>query len=427
MLFLAGFGLVTVHRHQLVANLDTSLRQRATDIESLITSDDEVPAELSGSNGPAFAQLIAPTGEVLASTANMIGRPALFANMPLEGDAVQTIDYLPIEVGQFRVLSRPITTPRGPARLVVGASLREVSESTSVLATSLLLAIPVAVVALGVVVWLLVGRTLRPVERIRSEVAAIGAAQLDQRVRVPSGNDEISRLAWTMNEMLDRLETSAERQRRFVADASHELRSPLTRMRAELEVERRSSGPDDTPRIDDSLLEEVLGLQQLVEDLLELARADAGESVGRVEPVDLDDIVLREAQNLFASGRLHLDVSRVSGAHVVGDAAQLSRAVRNLLDNAARHASSSVTLSLSEDSREAVFVVTDDGPGIPIAVQERIFERFERVDRARSQAAGGTGLGLAITREIVERHGGTVGVDPVHLQGARFVMRIPAA
>jgi signal transduction histidine kinase len=425
VLVVAAVALVTVQQRQLIANLDDTLHQRATDLESLVLADDEIPTVLPGAG---IAQLVGDGEAIFARTASLDSR-AFIPRATTAGAAAGDTRTIVADVlgpGEYRVVSRRIQTSAGPATLSVAAALGEVSESTRVLTTSLVVAIPVAVFVLAVIVWVLVGRTLAPVERIRSEVSAIGAAQLDRRVRVPEGNDEISRLAGTMNEMLDRLETSAERQRRFVADASHELRSPLTRMRSELEVRGSSGDTGDGPAILDSILEEVLGLQQLVDDLLELARADAGDSADGFAPVDLDDIVLREARTLLGSPRVRTDLSRVSAAHVRGNAAQLARAVRNLFDNAARHAASSVTVSLSEEAGDAVLIVSNDGPEITAEVRERIFERFERIDPSRNQAAGGTGLGLAITRDIVERHGGTVAVDGTHRPGARFVLRIPA-
>jgi signal transduction histidine kinase len=422
VLVLAAIALVTVQQQQLIATLDDTLRQRALDLESLVLADDEIPAELPG---VGIAQLVSGTGEVLATTANLADQAAIPPAAPGGGDT-RTIIAPVLGSGDFRVVSRQIQTPVGPATLSVAMGLGEVTDSTRVLTTSLLVAIPIAIAVLAVIVWVLVGRTLAPVERIRSEVSAIGAAQLDRRVRVPDGNDEISRLAGTMNEMLERLETSAERQRRFVADASHELRSPLTRMRSELEVRDASAGTDGSAVLD-SVLEEVVDLQELVDDLLDLARFDAAEPAGSLAPVDLDDIVLREARALLELPRVRTDLSRVSAAHVIGNAPQLARAVRNLFDNAARHAASSIVVSLSEEAGEAVLTVSNDGPGIPVELRERVFVRFERLDSARSLAAGGTGLGLAIAREIVERHGGRLGVDGSDPSGARFVLRIPAA
>jgi signal transduction histidine kinase len=278
-------------------------------------------------------------------------------------------------------------------------------------------------------VWWLVGRTLRPVEAIRREVAGIGAggAGLDRRVPVPAGDDEVSRLARTMNGMLDRIEDAARRQQRFVADASHELRSPLARVRAEVEVDLAHPGGADPDATAASVLAEVVAMQHLVDDLLALARADAGVDAGERGPVDLDDLVDRQARRLRAAGRVAVDSRGVSAAQVVGDRDQLARAIGNVVDNAARHARTTVTLAVREDGGTAVVSVADDGPGIPPERRDDVFERFHRLDGARTAPAGGAGLGLAIAREIVVAHGGTIVVDPAHGPGARLVITLPLA
>jgi signal transduction histidine kinase len=277
-------------------------------------------------------------------------------------------------------------------------------------------------------IWWLVARTLRPVESIRREVADISGQNLHRRVPEPSTGDEIARLAHTMNAMLDRVEEAAERQQRFVADASHELRSPLTRIRSELEVDLGDPGTADLVATHRSVLDETEKLQRLVDELLFLARSDAFEHHDRHSvAVDLDDTVLRETQRLRGTSTIPIDISGVSAAQVRGDPSDLTRVVRNLTDNAVRHAHSTVTIALSEHGGHAVLTVADDGPGIPPERREEAFERFTRLDEARAATDGGTGLGLAITREIVERHGGTIVVDPHHAAGARFVVELPLA
>jgi signal transduction histidine kinase len=228
-----------------------------------------------------------------------------------------------------------------------------------------------------------------------------------------------------MNEMLERVEDATVRQQRFVADASHELRSPLTRIRTELEVDLARPETADLRTTGESVLEETVAMEALIGDLLHLARSDAGASAGRRQPVDLDDLVMREAASIRARGRVTVDMHGVSAAQVVGDPDHLARAVRNLVDNAQRHATSAITLALVEHGGVARLVVADDGPGIPTGQRGLIFERFARLDDARSRDAGGTGLGLAITREIIEAHGGTIVVGDADAGGAEFVVEIP--
>jgi signal transduction histidine kinase len=421
VLAVSAVALVGVQRRQLTANVDSSLAQRADDLVELLAASDQPPRQLGPGILDGFAQLVGPDGQVLSASANLAGEPALRFD-PGSGEAFRSASGIPVDDDVFRVLSRRVETPEGPAVLHLGANLGDVTEGTTQLANSLALGIPAVVLLLTLLVWWLTGRLLAPVEAIRSEVAEIGAGDLHRRVPQPPGDDEIGRLARTMNGMLDRLQDAVRRQQRFVADASHELRSPLTRIRTELEVDLARGATVDAS----SVLAEVLGMQRLVEDLLQLARADAGAAGnGRVEAVDLDDLVLREVRRIRAGGRVEVDGSGVSGAEVTGDPDQLARAVRNLVDNAVRHATARVTITLAETDRTAELTVADDGPGIPAEDRERVFERFGRLDEARGRETGGTGLGLAIAREIVQRHGGSIAVDTGAAGGARFVVRLP--
>ena len=336
------------------------------------------------------------------------------------------MDGLPHDSASFRVISRSVEGPGGPVVIHIAGTTDDIAESTRVLAASLLVIAPVVAALLAVLVWWLVGRTLRPVEAIRAEVAAIGGADLERRVPVPPGDDEISGLARTMNGMLERVSTTVDRQRRFVADASHELRSPLTRIRSELEVDLAHPEVADPVATHRSVLEETIGLQRLVDDLLLLARSDANVPAPTVdEPVDLDDIVVRVARRAARRHRSPSRSRRSTRSARVGDARQLTRAVANLADNAVRHATSRITLTLARQGDLAVLAVADDGPGIPADQRDRVFERFARLDEARPRATGGTGLGLAIAREIVEHHGGTLTIDGEHRPGACFVVALP--
>ncbi|MGH8945383.1 MAG: sensor histidine kinase, partial [Acidimicrobiia bacterium] len=202
--------------------------------------------------------------------------------------------------------------------------------------------------------------------------------------------------------------------------------SPLTRMRSALEVELAGTDPPRSREAQD-LLEDVVEMQRMVEDLLHLARADEGGVEVAFNPLDLDDLVIREARRIRSHERVEVDLTGVSGAHVLGDAGQLTRAIRNLLDNAERHAASRIALSLRESDGMATLVVADDGPGVAPDDAERVFERFSRLDEARTTGIGGTGLGLAIARDIVERHGGSLFLASVGSPGATFELRLPLA
>ncbi|MDH3261700.1 MAG: ATP-binding protein [Acidimicrobiia bacterium] len=427
VLSVVSVALVVVQRNQLASSVDAALAQRAEDIASLIETAEQIPIELAGSQQEGFAQLLDSSGRVISSTPNLKGAPSLPIDYEQSaGEVVRTVRGLEVDDDVFRVLSRTVETGLGRAVLHVGTTFDVVAESTGVLTAALAVAIPIVVALVGALVWWLVRRTLEPVEAIRSEVAEIGSSDLHRRVPQPGHDDEIGRLARTMNQMLDRVEASVDRQQRFVADASHELRSPLTRLRTEVEVRLAVTDVEDRAVLE-GLLEEVIGLQRLVEDLLHLARADGGQVSLEWELVDLDDVVFREAERLKAEGRILVDVSGVSGAQVRGDARQLTRAIMNLCENAGRHAIGTVTVTLAERDDTAVLTIADDGPGIPSDRVDFVFERFGRLDDSRTQATGGTGLGLAITREIIERHHGTVAIDPDHQTGACFVVTLPLA
>jgi signal transduction histidine kinase len=224
-----------------------------------------------------------------------------------------------------------------------------------------------------------------------------------------------------MNLMLDRLEESSLRQRRFVSDASHELRSPVAAIRAQLEVALRRGDAADWPDVARRVLEEDERLEQAVAELLDLARAEEGEDVEPVD-VDLDDLVLAEAQR---ERRVPVDTSHVSAGRVRGSSSQLTRVVRNLLDNASRHATSRVAVAVEVRDGFVWLTVDDDGPGVSPGDRARVFDRFTRLDEGRARDAGGMGVGLSLVKAIVERHGGAVGVDDAPLGGARFFVRLP--
>ena len=418
-LAIAALLLVQWQRQALTESLDERLSDRADVVEAQVASGVDSPT-LAGASVEAFAQLVDPDGNVIAGTPGLeteaLGLPPAAA-----ADTYATVHSLPVDDDTFRVLTRSL--PEGT--LYVGTTYDVVGESSAALVQALAWALPVVLVALGLIVWWLVGRTLQPVEAMRVEVAEIGAGELDRRVPEPVTNDEIGRLARTMNQMLDRLQRSASRQRQFTGDAAHELRSPLARMRVALEVER-ASVDDSWRQTAETVLEDVRDMEHLVDDLLYLARTDDDPSAAQRAPLDLDDVVLRELNRLTPVDGVTIDATGVSGAHVRGDAPTLSRLVRNLLDNATRHAASTVTVTLVEREDTAMLTVADDGPGIPDADRDRVFERFSRVDTARGEDSGGAGLGLAIARGIAEQHGGRLELAP-SAAGAVFEFTVPTA
>ncbi len=421
ILILAGLALVVLQRDSLTATIDRALAQRADDLTALVETGDDFGGVFPvGANG-GFAQLLAADGSVLASTPNLTEADPLPIALPVSSDVVRTVAGVAGEDDSFRVLTRPLD---GAGHLHVGTEFEVVTDAAETLVGLLAMTVPILTLFTGALLWWLVGKTLGPVERIRSEVAEIGSRELHRRVPHPRTGDEVERLAETMNEMLARLESSVDRQRTFVADASHELRSPLTRIRSALEVNQLGDGSHSAD--DDALLRDVVDMQRLVEDLLFLARSDEGKAPPHRQPLDLDDLVIGAARSARVDDGASFDLSGVSGAHVEGDAVQLRSAVRNLLENARRHAVSTVRVSLVEQDGEAVLTVADDGPGIPESEAERVFERFSRLDDSRTADTGGSGLGLAIARQIAESHGGSLRLAS-DTEGATFELRIPLA
>jgi signal transduction histidine kinase len=288
-----------------------------------------------------------------------------------------------------------------------------------------MVAVPLLVLLVGATTWVVIGRALTPVTRIRTEVESITADRLDRRVPVPSSGDEIAALAVTMNGMLARLDASAHAQRRFVSDASHELRSPLATIRQHAELSQAHPELTSVEELASVVHDEGLRLQGLVDALLLLARLDEGATITS-EFVDLDDIALVEVSRLRASG-IVVDGSGVGPARVYGDRRLLGQLMRNLADNAARHAHRRVAIGVVDCEGLAVLTVEDDGDGVPADQWDRIFERFVRLDEARSRDAGGSGLGLPIVRAIAEGVGGRVTVGASRWGGARFTVTLPSA
>jgi len=423
VLLVAGFAIVRAHERLLVETVDERLEQAAAGHVSRVGGGGEQADVLPPADDDSVAQLVRD-GRVVDAAPAALAEP--IADAPPDGADQITrglADVLPGE-GAYRVLS--VDLGEGLV-LHLGATLDDVQDSTGALRQALVVSVPLIAAVLGALIWWFVGRALRPVEAIRAQVGAIGGHDLHRRVPVPATDDEVGRLARTMNGMLDRLEGSAEQQRRFVADASHELRSPLTRMRSELEVDLAHPATADPATTHRSTLEEVIGLQHLVDDLLTLARHDAGgRAAAPHDDVDLDDLVMAAVRRIRAGGRATVDTTAVGPARVVGDASQLARVVTNLLDNAVRHAEGTVAVELrARPDGSAELAIADDGPGIPAGDRERVFEPFTRLDEARTAGAGGVGLGLAIVRDIVRAHGGTITVADARERGARLVVTLP--
>ncbi|GHE97151.1 two-component sensor histidine kinase [Streptomyces werraensis] len=318
----------------------------------------------------------------------------------------------------YRFAAVEVETPdRGRLTVHAGAPLAAEHSAVGTALTAMLIGFPLLLGVVAGVTWLVTGRALRPVEGIRREMAAITASEdLRRRVPEPATHDEVARLARTTNATLAALETSVERQRRFVADASHELRSPIASLRTQLEVAAAHPELLDL----DGAVEDTVRLQNLAADLLLLARLDAGERPAGTR-VDLAALAREEAAE---RRRVTVEAEPVE---VSGSRGQLGRVLANLLDNAERHARERITVTVRREGGEAVVGVADDGEGVAEADRERIFERFVRLDAARSRDDGGAGLGLAIARDVAVRHGGTLTAGAAPAGGALFELRLPLA
>ncbi|GGV42388.1 two-component sensor histidine kinase [Actinomadura cremea] len=347
------------------------------------------------------------------------GRGEVSGDDPSFATGTATVDG---RTEDYRFAAVEVTTPAGETVTVhAGAELDAARSAVGTVTRSMLVGLPLLLAVVAGVTWLVTRRALYPVEAVRAELAEITVAgDLSRRVPVPEARDEVGRLAVTTNATLAALEDSVARQRAFVADASHELRSPIASLRTQLEVAAAHPELLDV----EGVVDDVVRLQHLAADLLLLARIDAGERPP-ARPVRLAELVREELDRRAAGDRVPVRASVADDPRVTGVPGRLSRVLGNLLDNAERHADRAVRLTVGREGRDAVLRVADDGPGVPAADRERVFERFVRLDDARSRDEGGAGLGLAIARDLVAAHGGTLTVRDAPEGGALFEVRLP--
>jgi len=421
---LGGFLILVALRAALVSAADEAVEVRAQELAALAARD-ELPRPLPAMHDPVtFAEVVADGRTVTASEGLVGGEGFGLARKGAGEVALYGVSRLPLPgTGPYRVAARGVDTASGPMTVFVAVSVANL-EHTMGLATRIgAIGISLLVLVLASVTWLAIGRALAPVDAIRARADAITGQNLDQRVPVPAQHDEIGRLARTVNQMLGRLQHSAEKQRRFVADAAHELRSPIASLRVQLETARDGDG---SRRREGDMLHETARMEGLVDQLLVLARADADGPWLRLATVDLDDIVDSAVGALGSVGPVTIDTSGVDPVQLCGDADLLEQVVRNLVQNALRHARSAVRVSASAVGGDlAVLTVDDDGPGVPEHRRAEIFGRFVRLEDSRDRDRGGVGLGLAIVAEIADAHGGRVSVSDSPSGGARFVVELP--
>jgi signal transduction histidine kinase len=425
-LLVGGVALLFGLRVALTHGVERTVRQQV-DAAAENLAAGSTPAVLDApEDEDTVAQVVDADGRVVAASPGLVGearrRPLLDDPVP---DTPTRVD-VPGQGHDFIAVGAEADTSAGRRTVIVAGSLDDVDESVEVVTGLLAIGIPLLLAVAAFTALRVVGRALAPVEAIRTTVEGVSAADLSGRVPVPATGDEVARLGVTMNHMLERLQQAQMRQRRFVSDASHELRSPVATIRQHAEVALEH--PRRMPRAElaGAVRTEALRLQRLVEDLLLLARSDEHTVAVHRRPVDLDDVVLDEVRRLQATTELEVDASGVSAGAVDGDPDVLRRVVRNLLDNAARHAAGRVAVALTELAGTVHLVVDDDGPGVALEDRPRVFERFVRLDDARARDRGGSGLGLAIVAELVAAHDGTVRVGDTALGGARFEVILPA-
>ncbi len=417
--------VIVLQRYALLRVLDSSALKSATAAAHQFLPGH--PGTVNPTTGVTAIQVLRPDDEVAATSGgkNVDHTLSYLTKAQLaEARAGQRFNVTSTSGVQLRV----VAIPARQYTVVVYTDVSRVDDSVRVLTKAALIGAPIAVLLLGLSIYFVTTLTLRSVAALRHGAADITAAGLSgQRLPVPSAQDEIHRLAVTLNRMLDRIETATSRQRTFVGDAAHELRSPLASLRVQLEVSQRMGPSTDWPDLIDDVLIDVSRLDRLVEDLLALARLDeTGVGSARREPIDLGTLVESITAN-YDHARVPVESTVAPDVVVLGNSDALHRVVVNLVDNAVRYARSGVQVDVDADGAFARLTITDDGPGLPESERERVFDRFYRAETSRSRDSGGTGLGLPIVRDLLRTHQGTVRLiaRPDGADGLRALVLLP--
>jgi signal transduction histidine kinase len=406
--------VIVLQRYALLRVLDASALKSANAVERQISGPPPVPSTVNPTTGVTAVQVLDRHNSLVASSPGPgVDHSLSYLSAQQLADARrgQRFNVLSTTGVELRVVA--VAVPHSGLTVVVYTDVSRVDDSVQVLTRAALIGAPIAVLLVGMSTYFVTSLTLRSVAALRHGAADISAAGLsDQRLPVPSAHDEIHRLALTLNQMLDRIESATSRQRTFVGDAAHELRSPLASLRVQLEVAQRIGPSTDWPELIDDVLIDVDRLDRLVEDLLALARLDeTGAGAASHEPVQLGPLVTAVVEG-YEHARVPVvaDIGRHDGDDVVvlGSRDALHRVVVNLVDNALRYARTEVRVDVAADGAKARLTVTDDGPGLPEAERERVFDRFYRSESSRSRDSGGTGLGLPIVRDLLRAHNGSV-------------------
>ena len=412
-MLVGGAFLLLVLQSSLVSAAWNDLAVRANDVARLLQEEgiEETRSTLAEDrNSAAQVQIVDEANRVVGWSIRGLRSSPMSTLRPAPGRTMrEELSRVPALGGDDEILvSARGAELHGKRYVILVASPLEVQTDTlRTVGLLLLAATPLLVALVAVAVWILVGRSLKTVERIRRQVAEIDGRRLHERVEVPPTGDEIAALASTMNQMLDKLEQSDNLHRAFFSDASHELRSPLSTLVTTAEVASLDESGRTWLDMQQTVLNESSRMQSLVEDLLTLAKVDSRQLQLDVQDVDLEDVLDAEIKRLRTVSSMQIN-AELQPTRVRGDERRLMQVFRNLMDNAARHAKSTIMVGMERRPGELVVSVDNDGEIISEEDRNRVFERFARLDASRSSDGGGSGLGLAITREIMVAHGGTV-------------------
>jgi signal transduction histidine kinase len=412
-LLVGGAFLLLVLQSSLTSAAWRNLSVRANDVAQLLVGEgiEETQSTLAEDRRSGEqVQIVDSSNRVVAWSSRRLRGDPISALRPAPGrTAKEQLPQVPAigDDDEVLVSARGVEVDGESYVVLVAAPLEVQTDTLRTVGLLLLAAAPLLVALVAVAVWVLVGQSLRTVERIRRQVAEIDGRRLHERVEVPPTGDEIAALASTMNQMLDKLERSDNTHRAFFSDASHELRSPLSTLVTTAEVASLDESGKTWLDMQQTVLSESNRMQSLVEDLLTLAKVDAHQLQLDVQDVDLEDVLDSEIKRLRTVSSLPV-TAELQPVRVRGDERRLAQVFRNLLDNAARHAKSRIVVGMEGRPSEVVVWVDNDGEIISPEDRDQVFERFARLDASRSTDGGGSGLGLAISREIMGAHGGTV-------------------
>jgi signal transduction histidine kinase len=434
--------LLNTLRLSLTRSVDDTARSGATEVAALINAD-RLPDPVPVAAGTVSIQVLGRSGRIVNVSADadrlvpMV--PPSQAAALADGASATLVHGAPFDMPPL--LRVAVVRADGGDLVIAAVPYSSAADSLQVVAHGLIFGTPVLFIVFVGATWLAVGSTLRPIDRIRRGAARVTGTGVPADLPVPEARDEVRSLALTLNDMLSRLSSAQQRQRSLVSDTAHELRSPIASIRAQLEVALDHPAGQEWASTARDVLADTLRLSRLTEDLLLLARldeqADQGDMGRHGEPLDLGElacaVVARYADSPVPVTAVTAVTAEADGTTpVAGNRDRLDRMLVNLIDNAIRYAKSSVTVSVSQSGSWVELAVTDDGPGIPEADRERAFDRFARLDDARTRCdddAGGAGLGLAIVRATAQSHAGTAHLEsaPDGASGLRAVVRLPAA